>query len=482
MNGACRTVYPSTFHRKILAQEAPGGKPAAVSLVIPTVTRPGRPFALKVAILDRHGYPSLAAEGSLQVELPAGGEAGVRVHAGDPAVALVEGLVADTPGVFRLRARFEGLEADSNPSLCAAEDVPRVFWGDPHVHTVLSDCHPQGCRSLNFCYTAARHLSGLDWVAAADHVSNGRCEFARWKEQRTVSNLYDDPPAFATLPAYEASLSGGSGGDNNVYLARFPERFVDEYEHGNTRTLCDKLGEVLAPDEFFVAPHHTTRTGKHGEIPDAIYPGPERMPVIEIHSKWGTSEFRGNPNPLKQVHPGPSFARDFLARGLRLGFIAGTDSHATMPAGGGIEPEHIDRLPGLTAVFARALSRHAVFDAIRTRHCYAASLERILLHGTVAGCRIGAARELARLPERPRIEMEIAARSDLRRIDVVRNGETLHAVEPGTWRTRLVFEDRAPGDAIVSGTSGRRWISYYVRVTCVSGAQAWTSPVWFHAE
>ncbi len=472
---------PSGFHRKILAQEAPGGMPTALSLVIPTVTRPGRPFVLKVAILDRDGYPSLACGGRLRVERPSGGEARVRFRAGEPAVAALAGLVCETIGLFRLHARYEGLEADSNPSLCTAEEVPGIYWGDPHVHTVLSNCHPTRCRSLNFCYTAARYLSGLDWVSAADHVSNGRCEFARWKEQRTVANLFDDPPAFATLPAYEASLKGGCGGDNNVYMTRFPDLFVDDYENGTVRTLCDKLGEIMGPGEFFVVPHHTTRTGKHGEIPDAIHPGPERMPVLEIHSKWGTSEYRGNPNPLQTVHPGPSYAQDFLARGLRFGFVAGTDSHATMASGGGVEPGHIDRFPGLTAVFARDLSRQAVFEAMRSRHCYAASLERILLHGTVAGCRFGEASTLDRLPERPRIEMDVAARSDLRRIDVVRNGETIHSEAPDGWRTRLVFEDGDPAGAVATAASGRRWVYYYVRVTCSSGAQAWTSPVWFEA-
>jgi len=124
-----------------------------------------------------------------------------------------------------LSASCHSLQAHSNPTLCTTDDVPGIYWGDPHVHTILSNCHVDTCRSLNFCFTAARYLSALDWVAAADHVSNGRCDPSKWKEQRTVADLYDDAPDFVTLPAYEASLQGGAGGDNNVYMARFLDIF-----------------------------------------------------------------------------------------------------------------------------------------------------------------------------------------------------------------------------------------------------------------
>ena len=97
---------------------------------------------------------------------------------------------------------------------------------------------------------------------------------------------------------YEASLEGGSGGDNNVYCRGDLEDYVDHWEGGN-RKLADALPETSS------VPHHTTRAGKHGELSDAIYPGPDLMPVVEVHSKWGTSEFRGNPRPLQKVHAGP---------------------------------------------------------------------------------------------------------------------------------------------------------------------------------
>jgi hypothetical protein len=204
------------------------------------------------------------------------------------------------------------------------------------------------------------------------------------------------------------------------------------------------------------------------------------MPVVEIHSKWGTSEVRGNPNPLHKIHPGPSYAVDLLDRGLRLGFIAGTDTHATMPSGRGVESEAHDRLPGLTAVFGDALSRDAIFDGIRARHCYAASLERVYLDVSVAGTPMGQTLPWPD-PAAPRaIQVVAAAKSDIEAIEVVRNGRTVHCHPAGAWQSGFLFTDDARLEWLDSPHLGR-FAYTYVRVTCASGAQAWSSPVWLLA-
>ncbi|HUT34427.1 MAG TPA: hypothetical protein VNE39_13155 [Planctomycetota bacterium] len=452
-----------------------------MALVAPTVVAPGEPFALNVAVLDEHGYPSVEFSGKVRIrgEFTHSPLIEMPFRKGRPALARAEGLVVPSVGLFRFEGTLGGEAWHSNPVCCRRGPGLRVAWGDPHVHTILSACHAEGARSLNFCYAAARYMSGLDWVSAADHVSNGRCDFSKWREQMAACQAHDDPPDFVTLPSYEASLKGGAGGDTNPYFRRPPEMFIDEYEAGNARTLCEKLGERVGRENFFVVPHHTTRTGKHGEIPDEVYPGEALMPVIEIHSKWGTSEHRGNANPLHQVHPGPSYAVDLLNRGLKLGFIAGTDSHATMPSATGIEPGHIDRLPGLTAALVPELSRDAVFDALRSRRCYAASRERVYLDVSVGGTPMG---QTAAWPDRakPRtIQVAAAAQSDIVAVEVVRNGETIHRHPAGAWQAALLFDDEVSLDGLWLESEHLGCFAYtYVRVTCASGARAWSSPVW----
>jgi len=237
-----RVVYPPALQQKALALEAPGGPPVTVSLAAPSVVAPDEPFDLRVAVLDQDGYPSVELDGPVALADPEGEPVqAVTFSRGQPAVAAVEGAVRRCQGFCRFQAELDGKTFLSNPVRVTADPRQRLYWGDPHVHTVLSRCHPDNCRSLNFCYAAARHLTGLDWVAAADHVSNGRCGPGKWRDQYLTSDLYDAPPRFVTLPAYEASLRGGCGGDNNVYMLRWPARFVDEYEDGNVRTLAQHL-------------------------------------------------------------------------------------------------------------------------------------------------------------------------------------------------------------------------------------------------
>lgn len=476
-------LFPSPFERGVLAQEAPGGEPASASIVVPTLTVSGKPFPVRLAVLDERGYPSIRFDGAVKLRGPLGEPAGVEVAfaGGRPAVAVVEGLTVNQEGLFRLECELDGRVFHSNPTRCQVKPEEFIYWGDPHVHTYLSDCGPERGRSLNFCYVAGRWLSRLDFVAAADHVSWGRCSKGKWLDQAATSDAFNEPGRFVTLPSYEASLDGGLGGDNNVYMTRWPETWVDVWEEkGSTRDLCAKMAELLDESDFFIVPHHTTRTGKHGEIPEHIFPGERMMPVVEVHSNWGTSEYRGNPNPLKKIHPGPSYVVDLLNQGLPLGLIAGTDTHATMPgwhAAG--EPGHLDRLPGLTAVRARRLTREDIFGGIRARNCYAASLERIYLDVSAAGAAGGECIRWSRADRPRRISVTAAARSDLTAIEIIRNGQTIAGHAPDDWTGTFEYADADDLSRLwLDSPHLGRFLYYYVRVTCASGAQAWSSPVW----
>ncbi len=459
---------------RILAVEAPGGPVERLSVVAPSVVRPGEPFTVRLAALDEKAYPSVkCGDVARPVGGPARGLVEVAFEDGRPAVASIDGAVIADEGWHRLGFEMMGRTWLSNPIHCDPR-ARRIFWGDPHVHTVISRCHPTACRSLDFCFVGARYMSGLDWVTAADHVSNGRSDKGKWEAQRRAVRVFDDPPHFVALLGYEASLKGGAGGDNNVYCRGDLEDFVDHYEDGNTQTLSDAL-----PDDCFLVPHHTTRTGKHGELSDEIYPGPERMPVVEIHSKWGTGEYRGNPNALHEVHDGPSYVQDLLAQGYPLGFIAGTDTHATMPSSFGDDSSHIDRLPGLAAIRADGLSHEAVWDAMLGRDCWGTSLERIIIEEEMVGGRMG--RVIAWDGGPREFAARVASESNIVCVDLVRNGEDVHSVPGDGWRAELQFtDDQSLADVAFEprGWFERPFVYYYLRVTCESGAQAWSSPIW----
>ncbi len=484
MNTECeiKVQFPDRLACKAIAGEGTGGKFASVVLVVPTIVAKGEKFTAKIAIVDKYGLAASKYPEELNLNLPEM-EFTQRLTfpASKPPLAEISGLCLNKEGIVRFRAEFgNGQYFDSNP--CVVKENPdyNICWGDPHVHTALSNCMIRYGRSLAFSFHAARHLSCLDWVSAADHVSNGRCELARWKEEVAGANMHDDPSEFVTLPAYEASLQGGCGGDNNVYMNKFPSLFIDEYEGGDTVTLSEKLAEKSAEEgfDFIVVPHHTSRTGKHGEINDDIYPGEDRMPVVEIHSKWGTSEYRGNPNPLKEVHPGPSYVVDLLNRGLMMGFVGGTDTHTSMTfADRALEAGNIQSMPGITAVRTKKLNRDGIFSAIRNRNCYAAAGERIYLEFSANDVGMGNSFKADGAGSIV-LQSTVAAPGNIKTVEFVRDGQTIKTFTPGSWHGGFEFEDsEVQNDWLHSSRIGN-FHYYYVRITCLSGALAWSSPVW----
>ncbi len=482
-----KIVYPENLPEKILRIEGVGGKAIQLRLSASMVVRPHEEFSLKLAVCDENGLLADKFSGELKI-ISHDSHLKPIIIKFEPEkmpVAEISGLELVSEGFYRFESILNGEVFYSNPVLCSSDpEKPRIYWGDPHIHTVLSNCHADRCRSYNFCYTAARYISGLDWAGAADHVSNGRCELARWKDQCAGLELFNDPPKFVALPGYEASFKGGKGGDNNFYFNKPPAMFVDDYEEGSVKTVCAKLKNMAETEnfEFFAVPHHTTRPGKHGEIPDDIYPGSELMPVMEIHSKWGTSEYPGNPEALHNLHDGQSYAVDLLNHGLKLGFVGGTDTHCTLTFGygQGFESNHIDRLAGITAVYGNELSRETVFTGMQTRNCYAAAGDRIYLDVKIAGLTPGNESTVTDNSAPREIGIVAAAPDKIKTVEIIRNGKVIKTFELDNWKGEIFWQDKEDlSELFLTSPHLGEFVYYYVRVRCANRAAAWSSPVWF---
>lgn len=459
------------FFEKILGIEAKGSGVSTVMIVIPTIISPYQSFSANVALLDKNAMPVFDGSqpfticvGNEKVEVPA-------FEAGKPAICKVTGLQLNEEGFVRAQTEYNRQIFYSNPALVTPEERTQILWGDPHLHTTVGDCHAERCRTRNLAYTAARYVYGLDFLAITDHISwNPRGTPGKWYDNLASRELFDEPGEFSALYSYEASLRGGHGGDNNVYMRNRHDMYIDPWpDEIHIAQLCEKIQEQYG-DAFFVVPHHTTRTGKHGEIPHEIYPGKEKMPVVEIHSKWGCSEYRGNPNPLHKIHEGPAYVQDLLAQGLQLGFVGGTDSHTSLTFCSKLENDVHDRIPGLTAVFVEENTKEKIFDAIHSQNCYATCGERIFLEVNIAGD-----------DDTRTISLKTAAQSNIESIDIICNGKKIHTERPDNWTTELTWKDDRPlGDiALKHPQTNEPFSYYYVRITTETESNAWSSPVWF---
>ena len=102
--------------------------------------------------------------------------------------------------------------------------------------------------------------------------------------------------------------------------------------------------------------------------------------------------------------------RDFLNRGGKTGFVKGTDTHEGRPA-------------ARTAVFAKELTREAIFDALRHRRNYAVSNTRITLDFKINGHYMG--EEIA-VEGKPRIAVNVKGTDAIKELAIIRDGSILH--------------------------------------------------------
>lgn len=440
-----------------------GGAPANAVLVAPAVVRPGEPFSVLVRLEDP--WHNVATEGfAPALRLSADGVEHVpeSLEWPDPnrALAWIHGVRCDDEGIHYLHAEdpASGVRGNSTPIKCAAHG-PRVYWGDIHAHSAQMD----GTSTPEQSFEYARDVARLDFFSLADHVDidTDMCELStpeQWQNVLECTKRFHDPGQFVTLLGYEIAEDNG---DYNVYYRTddapwyIPASNVWElFRWLRTRRL-----------DAVVIPHMSSYpVATRGY--DFNYWDPELMPLAEVYSYHGNSEYFGAPRPLQTCEPG-GYVQDALARGHKLGFIGSGDGHHAKP---GNTADRYDS--GIVAVFAKSLDRDSIFDALQQRHCYAATTARMLLEFSINGVPMGQDCTLWEPARIKHLRFTAAGTAPLTRVEVVKNNEVWRIVEPNTLSHEDELTDEAPT---------HRTDYYYVRVTQEDGHTAWSSPIWVSA-
>jgi uncharacterized protein DUF3604 len=377
----------------------------------------------------------------------------------------IDGFSFSIPGTHFITVRDpdSGVAATSN-AICVTADAPaeRLFWGQPHIQTIFSD----GLRGPEELYAFARDEAFLDICALSDHTE--ALTDRQWDYFTAVTNDFNDPGRFATLVGQE--WTNKRFGHRNVYYPgdAGPILRANDPVYGE----LEKVYEIAREYGALVIPHHSANAGMGVDWSMGHDPEVERL--VEVHSVWGNSERpaeQGNPLPIRN-HGGEKagqHVQDALALGRRYGFVGGGDIHDGRP---GDELHSLQKEPeqycnlrreGIVGVWAKELTREAVFDALWNRRCYATTNVRTVLRFSMndqpMGSEIAAGGDL-------NVQVDVASDRPISRIELVADGNDVLSVEPGT-REHL-WECAAP-----VGHS-----CYYARVTLDDGNLAWSSPIW----
>jgi hypothetical protein len=142
-----------------------------------------------------------------------------------------------------------------------------------------------------------------------------------------------------------------------------------------------------------------------------------------------------------------------LAMGYRLGFQSSSDHWST----------HISYAVAL----AEDLTRPAILDAFRQRHCYAAT-DNIVLDVRMGAHIMGDEFE-HRGADKPTLAVRVRGTAPLARVEVIKDFVTVYSVEPKQPTVEFTWSDFA-------AAAGVSW--YYVRVLQSDTQVAWGSPMW----
>ena len=349
-----------------------------------------------------------------------------------------------------------------------------IYFGDIHNHLLMDD---GWTGTADQFYRFAGDRRELDFGAYTPHAESNKLLGSEVALVERIAGLYNEPGRFAAIPGWEWTQGDfivPREGHKHVLKEVDDQPFFSSLE--GTSDTARELTRLMKSTRSIMFAHHVGRGATGGANFDALDPAVE--PDVEITSQWGRFEYFKNPGSTKDEVSG-STVQDAWRKGLHIGVVGGSDNHDLF----------LERGTALTAVLAKTLDRHSVFEALRARRCYATTGEKILLdvrvNGAVMGSEISAATS-------PVVKVQAIGTNVLEKVEIVKFWKgapdpfpAVYSVTPNVNETRFEWKD----------LTFREDCAYYVRVTqradpAISGKKnfgnatgfpsemAWSSPVW----
>ncbi len=335
-------------------------------------------------------------------------------------------------------------------------DGMNIYWGDLHTHSAYSiDCAQRSGMDMtpNDLMEFARYRAGLDFFAVTDHhipyMEQINC-LGKEKWEATLVDIGENHEngKFVVFPGIEFT---DDFGDICLVFKSMPE--YEQITRSHFRNVSDFYAEF--GKKMMAIPHlHVPGISPEGTWRKGI---DEISPVLEVYSDHGSYE-------RKEVFENgrawcKNFRKDrcadyFLKQGYKYGLVANSDDHKG----------HVG-VNGLTGVYAKELTRDALFEAYQKRCVYGTTNARIRLLFTANGKLMGSTISLSSSKE---FLIDVTGENTLKKIELFRNGELYKRFIPAGKNFKTEFK--------VNNNESDNW---YVRITQIDNHIAWSSPVWF---
>jgi hypothetical protein len=262
--------------------------------------------------------------------------------------------------------------------------------------------------------------------------------FENWPAYLKAIEAYNEDGHFVTFASYE--WHSMKHGDYCVYLKNGLN--VPIFQDSDLSTLRQQAVQLGTP--VFMIPHHIGYKQGFRGINWQTFSS-QISPVVEIFSFHGLSESDDGPYPyLHSMGPRHSngTAQHGWEQGHIFGIIGSTDHHGAFPGSYGV---------GRLGVWAEALTRDSIWEAISKRRTYALTGDRIELEFSANGGLMG---DICQ-PETERwMEVAVKGGGSIDYIEVLHNNRIIHRESifpqksgPGTFKVTLELGwGEEPGD------------------------------------
>lgn len=444
-------------------------EPILADIILPNVIVTGDKAFLRIVVYDRfynhlQNYQdsiTLLTDDALGIQIR-----DVPFSTGNQGYALIPISFKQPIKTCQLQFHLKNLgRFRSNPISVCSEQRSKIYWGELHGHSCLSD---GGCRDADYFFGYARNIRGLDFAALADHTF-GLAVKHHWQALTDAVVKHSQENEFLALLGYEIMTDGL--GHRNIYFPSTDAKLVmADVQPGSGGSFSgENIGaykkiwdpnvpkaltteELLAQlkgHEFIWTAHHCGR----------IHPQESQiLRLYEACSEWGVSD------TVVQVNTSTTKLTDIFSQGLSCGLTGGSDDHKAKAGFQG--KATIDgpiRYPaGLTAVICNNLDRASIYQALKAKRCYATTGARILIN-------IKVKRNGLFL----KVELEIAGTDVLDRILVFKNGLEVYQEFLGTENFRTFYwKDEALGEND----------NCFIRICQMDGQMAWINPLPFASD
>ncbi len=335
-------------------------------------------------------------------------------------------------------------------------DGMNIYWGDLHTHSAYSiDCAQRSGMDMtpNDLMEFARYRAGLDFFAVTDHhipCMKPIRHIGKVKWNATLSDVEKNNAneKFIVFPGIEFT---DNYGDICLLFKNAPN--YDKITQNSLKNVSDFYAEF--GHNMMAIPHlHSPGIRPEGTWREGIDKITFSLEVYSDHGSYERKDIFEHGRAWCKPFRKDRCAEYFLKQGYKYGFVANSDDHKG----------HVG-INGLTAVYAKELTRDALFEAYRKRCVYGTTNARIKLLFTANGKLMGATIPLSDSKE---FLIDVTGENVLKKVELFRNGEFYKSFIPSGKEFKTEFK--------VKNNEPDNW---YVRITQIDNHIAWSSPVWF---